>query len=464
MTFMKRILFGDDGLGIDWGKFYRSVFALVIPMALQNLINVGVTAADVIMLGRVGEKALSGASLAGQVQYIMVLFLFGLTSGDTVLTAQYWGKGDKKTIEKILGLGMKAAIIVTAIFTVAALMIPDLLMRIFTNDPAVISEGIKYLRIVAFSYVLMGITQVYLFIMRSVERVVVATVVYLVSLICNVILNAIFIFGLLGCPAMGIQGAALGTLAARFVELILVFGYARLFNKDIKFRFRYLMRTDRLLVRDFLRYALPVVMNEVMWGLGTAANTAILGHMGSAAVAANSVAQVARQLATVVAFGLSSATAIYLGKTIGEKKFEHAKAYAHRFLLLSVVMGAIGGVIILVAAPVTAALLSLTPAAKSYLKFMFFVMSYFVIAQSFNTTMVVGTFRSGGDTRFGLIMDVATMWGCSILFGFLAAFVFHCGVPVVYIILMSDELIKVPITWIRYRSYKWLKDVTRELD
>lgn len=464
MTFMKRILFGDDGLGIDWGKFYRSVFALVIPMALQNLINVGVTAADVIMLGRVGEKALSGASLAGQVQYIMVLFLFGLTSGATVLTAQYWGKGDKKTIEKILGLGMKAAIIVTAIFTVAALMIPDLLMRIFTNDPAVISEGIKYLRIVAFSYVLMGITQVYLFIMRSVERVVVATVVYLVSLICNVILNAIFIFGLLGCPAMGIQGAALGTLAARFVELILVFGYARLFNKDIKFRFRYLMRTDRLLVRDFLRYALPVVMNEVMWGLGTAANTAILGHMGSAAVAANSVAQVARQLATVVAFGLSSATAIYLGKTIGEKKFEHAKAYAHRFLLLSVVMGAIGGVIILVAAPVTATLLSLTPAAKSYLKFMFFVMSYFVIAQSFNTTMVVGTFRSGGDTRFGLIMDVATMWGCSILFGFLAAFVFHCGVPVVYIILMSDELIKVPITWIRYRSYKWLKDVTRELD
>ncbi|MEE0203349.1 MATE family efflux transporter [Faecalicatena contorta] len=461
---MKRILFGDDGLGIDWGKFYRSVFALVIPMALQNLINVGVTAADVIMLGRVGEKALSGASLAGQVQYIMVLFLFGLTSGATVLTAQYWGKGDKKTIEKILGLGMKAAIIVTAIFTVAALLIPDLLMRIFTNDPAVISEGMKYLRIVAFSYVLMGITQVYLFIMRSVERVVVATVVYLVSLICNVILNAIFIFGLLGCPAMGIQGAALGTLAARFVELILVFGYARLFNKDIKFRFRYLMRTDKLLVRDFLRYALPVVMNEVMWGLGTAANTAILGHMGSAAVAANSVAQVARQLATVVAFGLSSATAIYLGKTIGEKKFEHAKAYAHRFLLLSVVMGAIGGAIILVAAPVTAALLSLTPAAKSYLKFMFFVMSYFVIAQSFNTTMVVGTFRSGGDTRFGLIMDVATMWGCSILFGFLAAFVFHCGVPVVYIILMSDELIKVPITWIRYRSYKWLKDVTRELD
>lgn len=461
--FGRSVVHKDDQQGIDWGKFYRNVFALVVPMALQNLINVGVTAADVIMLGRVGEKALSGASLAGQVQYIMVLFLFGLTSGATVLTAQYWGKGDKRTIEKILGIGMKAALLVTVVFMAAALCIPGLLMKIFTNDPEVISEGIKYLRIVAFSYVFMGITQVYLYIMRSVERVVVATVVYLVSLLCNVVLNSIFIFGLLGFPAMGVQGAALGTLISRLVELLLVFGYARLYNKDIKFRFAYFMKSDRMLLMDFLRYALPVVMNEVMWGLGTAANTAILGHMGSAAVAANSVAQVARQLATVVAFGLASATAIYLGKTIGEQKFEQAKAYAHRFLVLSVIMGLAGGALVLGAAPIATSMLALTDTAKEYLKFMFFVMSYFVVAQSFNTTLVVGTFRSGGDTRFGLIMDVATMWGCSILLGWLAAFVLKLSVPVVYVILMCDELIKLPITWIRYRSLKWLKDVTREI-
>ncbi|WP_122644492.1 MATE family efflux transporter [Luxibacter massiliensis] len=461
--FGRSVVHKDDQLGIDWGKFYRNVFALVVPMALQNLINVGVTAADVIMLGRVGEKALSGASLAGQVQYIMVLFLFGLTSGATVLTAQYWGKGDKRTIEKILGIGMKAALLVTVVFMAAALCIPGLLMKIFTNDPEVISEGIKYLRIVAFSYVFMGITQVYLYIMRSVERVVVATVVYLVSLLCNVVLNSIFIFGLLGFPAMGVQGAALGTLISRLVELLLVFGYARLYNKDIKFRYAYFMKSDRMLLMDFLRYALPVVMNEVMWGLGTAANTAILGHMGSAAVAANSVAQVARQLATVVAFGLASATAIYLGKTIGEQKFEQAKAYAHRFLVLSVIMGLAGGALVLGAAPIATSMLALTDTAKEYLKFMFFVMSYFVVAQSFNTTLVVGTFRSGGDTRFGLIMDVATMWGCSILLGWLAAFVLKLSVPVVYVILMCDELIKLPITWIRYRSLKWLKDVTREM-
>lgn len=449
-------------LGIDWKKFYRNVFALVLPMALQNLINVGVTAADVVMLGRVGEKVLSGASLAGQVQYIMVLFLFGLTSGATVLTAQYWGKGDKRTIEKILGLGMKAAIIVTAIFTVAALLIPGSLMRIFTSDPVVIAEGIKYLRIVAFSYVLMGITQVYLYIMRSVERVVVATVVYLMSLICNVVLNSIFIFGLLGCPKMGIQGAALGTLISRILELVLVFGYAHFYNKDIKFRMQYFWHTDSQLVKDFLVYAIPVVMNEVLWGMGTAANTAILGHMGSAAVAANSVAQVARQLATVVSFGLSSATAIYLGKTIGERKMEHAKVYAQQFVILSLLLGVIGGGLILIVSPFVTGFLALSVTAQKYLRFMFFVMSYFVIGQAFNTTLVVGTFRSGGDTRFGLVLDMSTMWGCSILLGFLAAFVFKWSVPVVYMILMSDEIIKIPITWWRYKSYKWLKNVTRE--
>ena len=452
----------EKDLGIDWGKFYRNVIALVIPMALQNLINVGVSAADVIMLGGVGETALSGASLAGQVQYIMTLFLFGLTSGATVLTAQYWGKGDRDSIEKILGMAVKAAVFVTALFTVAALAVPELLMSIFTSDPAVTAEGIRYLRIVAFSYMLMGITQAYLYIMRSVERVIVATVVYLLSPLCNIVLNSIFIFGLMGCPAMGVRGAALGTLCARILEVILVAGYARLFNRDIKLRMKYVIHTDRILFRDFMRYALPVVVNEVMWGLGTAANTAILGHMGSPAVAANSVAQVARQLATVVSFGLSSAAAIYLGKTIGEKKQEYAREYSKRFILLSIIMGALGGAVILAVSPVAASALSLSVTAKEYLRFMFFVMSYFVVGQAFNTTMVVGIFRSGGDTRFGLILDVTTMWCCSILLGFIAAFVLKLSVPAVYVILMSDEIIKIPITTWRYRKYRWLRDVTRD--
>ena len=187
-----------------------------------------------------------------------------------------------------------------------------------------IKEGVKYLRIVSFSYIFMGITQTYLYIMRSVERVVVATVVYLCSLLCNITINAILIFGLLGMPAMGVQGAAIGTLVSRLLEMVLVCVYSKVWNKDIKFRIAYFFKTEHVL-NMISEYAFPVILNEVLWGLGTATNTAVLGHMGSAAVAANSVAQVARQLATVVAFGLSSATAIYLGKTIGEKSMSMQK-------------------------------------------------------------------------------------------------------------------------------------------
>ena len=427
-------------LNIDWKLFYKSVFALVIPMALQNLINVGVTATDVIMLGKVGEKVLSGASLAGQVQFIMTLIFYGTTSGATVLTAQYWGKKDTRTIEKILGIGLRTGLTTAVVFAVAALGIPGLLMRIYTSDPVVIAEGVKYLRIVALSYIFMAVTQVYL----------------------NIIINAVLIFGMFGFPKLGIAGAAIGTLCARGAETIMVLCYAFLKNKIVRIRLQDMLHIDPVLWKDFLVYALPVVLNELMWGLGSSANTAVIGHLGSAAVAANSVAQVARQLATVVAFGISNAAAIYLGKTIGEKKMEHAKAYAVRFIWLSLLLGGVGGLLILLAAPLARANLALTAQAGSYLSFMFFVMSYFTVAQAFNTTMVIGIFRSGGDTKFGMIMDVSTMWGCSILLGAAAAFIFHAGVPVVYMILMSDELIKIPITIKRYLSYKWLKDVTRE--
>lgn len=449
-------------LGIDWKQFYKNVLILVIPMALQNLINTGVSAADVIMLGTVGEDVLSGASLAGQVQFIMTLIFFGITSGATVLTAQYWGKRDYRTIEKILGMGLVFGLGVSIVFTIGALAIPEQLMRIYTSEPAVIAEGIKYLRIVSFSYIFMAFTQVYLYVMRSIERVVIATIVYLVSLCANVILNAVLIFGLCGFPKMGIQGAAIATLFSRILELAIVLFYAHFKNKIIKIRLYDMFHMNRVLLKDFLVYSMPVVLNELMWGLGSSANTAIIGHLGSAAVAANSVAQVARQLAMVVVFGISNATAIYLGKTIGERKFEHAKAYGEKFVWLSFVLGLIGAAVILISAPIANATLQLTPEAQKYLRFMFFVMSYFSVAQAVNTTLVVGVFRSGGDTKFGLIMDVSTMWGCSIILGALAAFIFHWSVPAVYVILMSDEVIKIPITFKRFFSYKWIKDVTRD--
>jgi len=447
---------------IDWRNFYKSVFVLVVPLTLQNLINVGLPAADVLMLGRVSEYVLAGASIANQIQMIMILFLFGLGSGLTVLAAQYWGKGDKKTIEKVLAMGIKTSILIALIFMVLAISIPYQILGIFSNDDVVIAYGVEYLRIVALSYVFIGITMSYLLIMRSVEKVIVATVVYSCSLVVNVFLNLILIFGMLGFPAMGITGAAIGTVIARGLEIVLIVGYSRLFNKDIKFRIKYFLKSDKILVKDFIKYAIPVVINEGIWGFAVAANTAILGNMSSAAIAANSVAQVVRQLSQVATFGLASATAIYVGKTIGEQKLAEAKAYALKFTQLSVISGVIGGVLILVTSPFIVNMLEVGDVSRGYLQFMLIVMSYFVIAQAYNATMIVGTFRAGGDTKFGIYADIYSMWTGSLLLAFIASRFLNFGVPIVYVLLMSDELIKIPMTTIRYRTYKWLRNVTRE--
>lgn len=445
----------------DSRVFYRNVFALVVPMALQNLINVAVTSADVMMLGQTGETVLSASSLAGQVQFIMTLFFFGLTSGAAILTAQYWGKGDTRTIEKVMGIALRFSLCTGLVFALAAFLIPAQLMRIFTPEEDVIAEGVKYLRIIAVSYVPMALTNIYLNIMRSVERVVVSTVTYLVSLVTNIALNAVFIFGLLGFPAMGIQGAALATVCARLVELVIVLVYSKKINRTVRLSVRDIFVRDPLLFRDFLTYSVPVMINELLWGAGAAMNSVVIGHLGSAAVAANSVTQVARQLATVVAFGIANATAIMIGKAIGAGDTKRAEEYGGRFIRLTLVFGLIGGGIVLISRPILMSVMTLSAQAQDYLSFMMFVMSYFVIAQAMNTTLIVGVFRAGGDAKIGLIFDVGSMWFGSILLGSIAAFVLHLSLPVVYVLLMSDELIKIPLSLWRYRKKIWLKNITR---
>ena len=449
-------------MSLEDKRFYSNVARLVMPMAIQNLINVGVTSTDVIMLGKVGETALSGVSLANQVYFILSLLFFGLTSGACVLTAQYWGKKDTRTIEKVMGMSFRISLLAAAVFTLAALVFPALLMRIFTTDQAVIEAGVSYLRIVAFSYMLSAFTNVYLNIIRSVEKVVIATVVYGTSLLANIIFNAIFIFGLLGVPAMGAAGAALGTLLARTIEVLIVVFYAVKMNDVVKIRWRDFFVKDKALGKDFFTYAFPVLLNELAWGAGMAAISAIVGHLGSSAVAAHSVAQVCRQLSMVIGFGISSAAAIMIGKAIGEKKEELAREYGRRFVKIAVLCGIGGGLLILGISPLVKSLLNLTPLAKSYLTAMMLIMSYYVVGQSVNTTMIVGIFRAGGDTRFGLILDVSVMWLCSILGSAVGAFVLGIPMPWVYILLCSDEIIKIPFSVYRYKTYKWLRNVTNQ--
>lgn len=441
--------------------FYKMVISMVIPIALQNLINVGVQAADVLMLGKVSETVLSASSLGGQISYIMTLIFFGITSGATVLTAQYWGKQDVVSIEKILGIALKVAVVVSVAFMIAAIAAPEYLMRIYTSEPDVMAEGVKYLRIVCVSYVLMAISMVYLNVLKSMERVIIATVCYGISFVTNVVINALLIFGIGPFPKMGIMGAAVGTVCARAVEVLIICIYASGKKVPVRFRWRYFFRLDKVLLKDFIVFSMPVVLNELMWGLGTSANTAIMGHLGKSVVAANSVAQVVRQLVTVVSFGVASVAAIVIGKTIGQGEMKAAKVYGSYLIRLTIAASLVGAGIVLLLRPVLISQMELTVQAQGYLSMMMYVMSYFVVCQGYNTTMIVGIFRGGGDTKFGLIMDVSTMWGCSIIFGALAAFVWKLPVTVVYMILLSDEVIKIPLSTWRYKQGKWLRNVTR---
>lgn len=441
--------------------FYKKVFALVVPMALQNLINVGVSATDVIMLGKVGEEVLSGCSLGGQVFFIFNLFLFGTASGVSVLTAQYWGKRDTASIEKLLGIVVKLALAVGLIFMLGSFFFPEQLMLIFTDEPEVIAEGVKYLKIVAFTYPMVAVSMTYLNLIRSIEKVLISTVVYGCSLVLNFVVNAVLIFGLFGAPELGIVGAAVGTLCARMLELVMMLVYAYYHNHVIRLRLSCFLHTDRGLLRDFIRYASPVVVNEFMWGAGYSAMAAIIGHLGSSAVAANSISHVMRQLATVVAFGIGNATAIMIGKAIGENKKEEAQVYGGRFIRLAVCFGLIGGIVIFSMRPLILNGLGFSGLTADYLHSFLFMMSYYVVAQSATCTCIVGVFRGGGDTRFGMFVDAGILWGWAILLGFLAAFVWELPVKAVYFILMSDELVKIPFCYFRYRKKKWLRNVTR---
>lgn len=442
--------------------FLHSAAVLIIPVAAQNLITTAINSLDVFMLGRVGENVLSGASLGNQVYFNMSLFLFGVTSGASVLTAQYWGRKNMQAISTIFGIATKIGLLISFIFTAAALVFPARIMSVFTKEEEVIREGVKYLRYVCFAYPFTAFNLIYLNTMRSMERVKIATLAYTCSFFTNLAANTVLIFGFLWIPPLGITGAALGTVIARMVETLVVIIYDRKVNDVLKFSWKFLTIKNPLLFRDFWKYSSPVIANELLWGLGLSTITGILGHLGKASVAANAVAQVARQLSMIIAFGVSVAATIEIGKKIGEGDIEGARDYGRKYAILSIFTGLLGSIIILAARLLVLNFMVLSEQAASYLSGMMFVLSYFVIGQSINSTFIVGIFRAGGDTRFGFFFDLIFMWGIAITGGWIAAFIFHAPVMVVYVILMSDEILKLPVAYARYRSFKWLRNITRD--
>ena len=446
--------------------FYRMTLRLTLPIVLQNLMDAAVNAADVVMLSFVSQTALSASSLAGQVQFVLSMIFYGLSGGTAVLCSQYWGKGDTRTIEKVMAIALRMTVVIALLFSLSAWLMPTGLMRVFTNDPALIDAGAQYLRAVGAAYLLNGICTIYLCSMRSVERVVMSAAVHGLAVALNVILNACFIFGVGPFPALGIVGVALATSITRAVEVVICLIDSALCRR-VRLRPGDFLLRHAVLTRDFLRYALPSMGNDMVWGLAFTMYSVILGHLSSDVVAANSLNATVRNLATVVCFGCSSSAAIILGKAMGDNRLEDAKRYAARLARLSVYTAIAGGLLVLALRPLLLQLTNggyfkLSEGARGYFGIMLFITSYYILGQSLNTVLICGIYRAGGDVKFGLITDFFAMWAYAVPVGFISAFVLKLPPMWVYFILCLDEFVKMPVIVRHYFTFKWLKNITRD--
>lgn len=441
--------------------FYESLLSLVVPITIQNLITSMVNSADVLMLNYVGQSSMSAVSLANQYHFILGGFFFGISSGTTMLCAQYWGKKDMDSIQAVFGIALKISLAFTLVISLAAISFPALLMCVFTPDEELIRMGASYLRVIGISYLLTGFSQIYLCVLKSVERAKTSTLISCTALFLNVFLNAVFIFGLFGAPRLGIIGVALATTIARVVEISLCltdFFRGRIFRPD----FSILFRQHKLLFQDFLKYSIPALLNDCIWTVAFSTYSIILGHMNSDMVAASSVATTIRDLLSVVCFGLSGAGTVLLGKSLGEKRMDKAKEDAASLCRCTFAVSVLTALVILLVRKPVISLFDLTVTAQDYLNFMLIVSSYYVIGQAMNTLTIAGIFRAGGNSRFGLICDLVVMWGISVPLGFISAFVLHLPPKAVYFVLCLDEFWKVPVVIKYYRSGKWLNNITRE--
>ena len=442
-------------------NYYKRIFHLVTPIVVQNLLSAAVGSADVIMLNYVGQSAISAVSLATQYTNILFMFFYGLGTGATMLCAQYFGKGEYEPIRIVEGMAMKISLVASFAFSLAAILIPELMMQVFTKDPELIALGVTYLKYMSVTYLCWGIIEIYLAVLRSIGQVKISMILNIIAFTLNIILNAVFIFGLFGSPKMGVEGVALATMLSRMVELIGCFVIS-IYQKEIKLNFLYMFRKNKLLMQDFIKLSLPALGNDIIWGLAFSMYSVIMGHMGSDVVAANSLVTVVRNFGSTFCFGIGSGGTILLGNIIGRNEMEEAKECASQIVRLTILAGAIGGLIIFIVSPWVIQFASISETAKHYLKYMLLINCYYIMGGAVNATLIAGVFRAGGDSRFGFFCDIIDMWIYAVPLGFFAAFVLKLPVMVVYFLLCTDEFVKWPWVIKHYKSYKWLKNITRD--
>ena len=438
----------------------QQMLHLVVPIAIQQFMLALVSATDALMLGFVDQTSLSAVSLAGQVQFVLNLFVAGIAAGCGIMIAQYWGKRDTASIEKVMPVALYTNLLSGGIFTVLALIIPGGLMRIFTNDPLLIANGASYLRAVALSYVFCGISQIYLILLKNTGHAALSSKISSSAVISNIILNAILIFGLFGAPRLGIVGAAYATVTARLVELVWAY-FAVRHAHHVAIRWSGILHTSKVLTKDFWYYTTPALGAALVWGIAFVLYSVILGHMGSDAVAANSIASIVKSMVQCVIRGVSAGAGILVGNLLGANELEKAKNYGGRITRISILIGVVTGTILILLSPFVSHVAPMSDTARGYLQFMMVVLGFNLMGQSVNTTVLDGIFCAGGDAKFDMIGNLGAMWCFSVPLGFITAFVFHAPVWLVYTIISLDEIVKLPAVYKHYKKYVWVRNITR---
>lgn len=440
-------------------EFKKRLISLVLPIAFQQFMLNLISASDALFLGTIGQNELSAVSLAGQVQFVLSLFLAAVTIGTNIFSAQYWGKKDVGSVEKVFAVAMRTAFPISALFTFVTALFPARIMGLFTTDIALISAGAKYLRLVSGSYVCCGIAQVYLCVMKNIGHAKKSTVISSVCVVFDAVMNAVLIFGLLGLPRMGIAGAAVSTTVACFVEMC----WCILFlpkTKIVNLRMSLVWNPNRSLRKDFWKYTAPVLGNELVWGIGFTMYTVIMGHMNSDAVAANAVAGIAKNVLVCFCIGLGNGGGILIGNELGAGRLARAEECGAKLCRAAVVGGLATGGALLCITPLILIFTNLSPAAEHYLFGMLVMNAIYMVGKSVNVMTISGIFCAGGDSKFGFFCDTIVMWCVTVPCGLIAAFALKLPVLAVYCIVNADELLKLPAVYRRYKKYLWVKDLT----
>lgn len=435
----------------------KEIVSLALPIALQQFMTALVGACDAIMLGKLSQDAMSAVSLATQVTFVFNLFMFAFMAGENMFVAQYYGKGDYTGISQVFSLVTKICGCIAVVFLAGTLFFPEQLMRILTNEETLIVLGSEYLRVIGISYVFSGIAQTFLAIMKNCGAVNMSTLINGVMVILNIALNAVFIFGLSGFPKMGIKGAALATVLATVVQFLWSVGYVLCRIRAVKFSLR---SCEKKLFGRFWQKAVPLLINNLAWGIGFSMYSVIMGHLGTDAVAANGIANISKNLVVCFCLGLGNAGSIIVGNRLGADRLQEAKEVGETLTKTAIIAGIVSGLVLIALSPFITKMVDLTPTARGYLQKMLLISSYYIAGKSVNCMTIGGIFAAGGDSKFGMLCDSVTLWCITVPLGCICAFILKLPVMVVYFVLNLDEIIKLPVVYKHYKKYKWIKNLT----